>query len=461
MGEYFQDITPPGGRPRGPHGGGPHREHHRSELPPDKDDGSVEIPIRVQDTSSRSIRDISIMRRGRGAPEMSPLPRERSTGRRGLSGKWIWGAAILSVLVLAGLLLFALRATSVSVLPKSHIVVFDNASSFTAYPEAGAAEGALTYAVKSAELEDSESVAAEGSTHTESKASGSVTVFNDFSSTPVRLIKNTRFQSASGLIFRAPADIVLPGRKGTTPGQIRVTIVADAVGEKYNIPATRFTLPGLKSTPDMYAHISAESTAAFSGGFSGNAPAAAPGAIETARAEMRTRLQDKANREAAGFGSDATIALPAQITFENTPNTTESAGSVTIHEKARIDVVLVSKDGFAKAVAKSVSANSDDSPVVLEPRQGFALRGESASSTLGSAPLTFIPAGEALLVWKVDTSALAQALAGKEASAFQTIVSGFPGIEEAHARIEPFWKTTFPANPSSIKIRLQAPKEGA
>ena len=38
------------------------------------------------------------------------------------------------------------------------------------------------------------------------------------------------------------------------------------------------------------------------------------------------------------------------------------------------------------------------------------------------------------------------------------IVEGFAGIEEAHARIEPFWKSSFPEDPSAIKIKVKEPE---
>jgi hypothetical protein len=72
-------------------------------------------------------------------------------------------------------------------------------------------------------------------------------------------------------------------------------------------------------------------------------------------------------------------------------------------------------------------------------------------------PLKFTLTGKALLVWEVDAAALASALAGRDSDAFQTIVDGFPGVQEAHARIEPLWKKTFPAEASDIKISVVKP----
>jgi hypothetical protein len=53
---------------------------------------------------------------------------------------------------------------------------------------------------------------------------------------------------------------------------------------------------------------------------------------------------------------------------------------------------------------------------------------------------------------------LTEALAGKKQDSFQAIITQFPGVLEAHARIEPFWKNTFPTDPKAIKVDIQEVK---
>ena len=54
---------------------------------------------------------------------------------------------------------------------------------------------------------------------------------------------------------------------------------------------------------------------------------------------------------------------------------------------------------------------------------------------------------------------LAAALAGKDKEAFQVISKSFPGIEEARARVQPFWSGRFPEDPESIRIKVEDPTE--
>ncbi len=130
-----------------------------------------------------------------------------------------------------------------------------------------------------------------------------------------------------------------------------------------------------------------------------------------------------------------------------------------IQQKAHASVIVFAADAFAKAVALSVSSDVDDAIVHLIPGEGFGARALSASSTPGIDPLQFGLIGGATIVWDIDTAAVAGALVGRDQAAFQTIVTGFKGIEEARARIEPFWSRYFPKDAADIRIKVIDPAE--
>lgn len=476
--DYFQDITPPspstpdrsdaGAPPQSPPFGAP-------PSAPEQEDDSNEVRIRVSDGAvpvqrpdgTRGIRSISPPARGRprvggdmrGVPPVAPRPPFLSDGAprpRRYSRTWIWAAAAVSVVVLAALLFIALRPTVVTVTPKSQTATFTEMSRFTAHP-APAAQDALTYTVQASEIDDSEVVPAQGIVHVEEKASGSVTVYNNYSATGVKLVKSTRFQTPDGLVFRVPADVVVPGRSGGAPGRVSVTVIADQAGEKYNVAAgTRFSLPGLKSNAAMYSGVYATSNAAMTGGVLGDQPGMAPGAEDAARAQVRVRLEEKARELGTAKSTADTIVLPAKVTYESLPNTAEAGGGVRIHEKARIEVPVLVASEFARAAARSLAVDADAGALTIVPKQDFSLTGESVSAVLGTDPLLIVASGSAVLVSQVDAAALADALAGRDYQAFETIVKNFTGVSEARARIEPFWKTTFPAA-SDMKINILAP----
>ncbi|MDP3646050.1 MAG: hypothetical protein Q8R25_03105 [bacterium] len=465
--DYIQDIVPPEKEER------PSSQRTRKlNIPPpsqeEKSDDSevpdVGLHMHTEDSGistgqqNRSIQNIvpSKARMRMSADMRGPVEKnvDRTEFSRRRIGMWI--LAGLAVLVVGILGLFAFRNSTVTVTPRSQLVTFDETSHFSAFPEASAAPTLLSYKVIMTDIEDSEPVAAQGMQHAETKASGTITVYNAYSASPVRLIKNTRFQSDNGLVFRAPADILVPGKKGSTPGSINVMVVADKAGNQYNIAPTQFTLPGLQSTPVMYKGISAKSTTSFAGGFVGDQPAVAPATLAAAISAVRARLAEKVLQ--SGQANEEYILLPdlAQITYQSQQSTTEAGGGVRIHEKAHVDMIAFPKDLFAQSVAKSVTADAENVSISLYPGTGFTAHTNSKPTSWGIEPIDFNLTGQAQLIWNVDTVALAKALSGRDESAFQTIVAGFPGIQEAHARIQPFWKNTFPT-PAKINVTVVPP----
>lgn len=479
--DYFQDILPPkrngrtaSSRPialrRDPdvHSAPVIEEKTPILTAMDSDEDEVSVPGETQPTDApsdaapeRSIRNISAPPRRvrddmQDAPRYSPPMGNIKKPRK----RWLWGVAVLLLVVIGILLLIALRGTSVVVEPRSHTVVFDETSRFTAYPQAGATAGALSYTTQTVELEDTEPVESTGTVHAEEKASGTITVFNDYATTPVKLVRNTRFQTESGLIYRAQADISVPGKSGTTPGQTSVQVVAEAVGEQYNIQPARLSVPGLKGTVE-YDKVYAQVTTALSGGFNGERPAVSEAALAGARTAVRGRLEQKIRESISALSNDSVVTFPelAHVTYTALPTTTETEGA-RIHEKVTALVPLLPAPDFALAVAKTVSSETDNSVIKMVGQKDFGGLLVSASSTPGADPIQFRLTGQAILVWQVNAAELAQALAGRDQSAFQTIVTGFPGIQSAKARIEPFWSNSFPGDAGRIRVKINNPAAG-
>ncbi len=473
--DYFQDILPPqnGGRKasgrstklaRDPDVRPATTVEEDVAVPAmDSDEDEVAIPTEAEDAGpaqepapERSIRNISAPRRRddlQDAPRYSPPMQTTKKSRR----IWLWLVVFVLVAVLGILAMIALRGTSVSVIPRSHTVIFDETSRFTAYPKDAAATGSLTYTTQVVEIEDSEPVESTGTVHAEEKASGSITVFNNYQTSPVKLVKNTRFEAPRGLIFRAPADIVVPGKSGSTAGQVTVTVVADAAGDQYNIAPAKLTVPGLKGSAE-FDQVYAQSSTAFTGGFSGDRPGVSEGALAGARSAVRARLEQKVREAITALSNDSIATFPelAQVSYVDLPTTQETAGA-RIHEKVTASVPLMSAPDFALAVARTVSAETDNAQIKMVGMKDFGGLLVSASTTPGVDPVQFQLTGQAMLVWQVNGDELAQALAGRDQSAFQTIVTGFPGIQSATARIEPFWSSTFPGDASRIRIKIADP----
>lgn len=444
--EYFQDIVPPTGGNK-----------NRPSVPDERED------VDTQTENSRGIRNIGVSRtRQRMNDRLTDGPKLRIKSPVSGVPHWVMGLlGVIVVCVLGGYFLFAFRQTTVTVTPRTQSVTFDAGTPFNAFPVTSETAGALGYSVETKDLEESTTVTTPAGAQPSQphKASGTVTVYNAYSAQPVRLVKNTRFQTPDGLIFRAPSDIVVPGKKGANPGTVSVTLVADQDGSQYNIgPTNKFTVPGLQSTAAMYSNVYAQSTVAMSGGADASASAAA---VNSAVVDLRAKLQKEAADAADAFNATSTIAFPGlvQITYQDVPADTSGGTTVTVKEQAHVEIPVFDRVAFSRVVAQLVTADADSGSFDLIGGSGYGATPTASSTNLGTDPIVFAMHGSATLIWDVDANTLATDLAGRDKGAFQTVIAGFPGIQEAHARIEPFWSKSFPKDPKKIVITVQQPPQ--
>ena len=123
----------------------------------------------------------------------------------------------------------------------------------------------LSFEVMQLSAEESGLVTATGISSGGQKASGKITVYNNYGSAFQRLIANTRFQTSDGKVYRIKGAISVPGM-----GMTEATVYADQAGEEYNIGPADFTLPGLKGGA-RFEKVFAKSKTTMAGGSGGNA----------------------------------------------------------------------------------------------------------------------------------------------------------------------------------------------
>ncbi|HEY4519496.1 MAG TPA: hypothetical protein VJH33_00455 [Candidatus Paceibacterota bacterium] len=421
------------------------------------------VPIR-EVSSDRSIRNIPSPRARSRVPVATIESKTpwKAPDVSGITARysrwWIWVVAGATLLVLGGVLVFAFRPTTITVVPRSHAIVFDASKRFTAYPSASAPFGALAYTVETREFEDSAAVPSDGVEQVSDKAHGMLTVVNEYSASPVRLIKNTRFQTPQGLVFRVPNTITVPGKKGSVGGTIAVEVYADQPGSDYNVgPVSRFSLPGLKSSADMYGKVYARSDTAFSGGFVGERPKVDPKTLASARAEVRSRLTERASNTLSAYEGGLVLPGLLNLAFSSLPETAEAEAGVRIHEKIVATFPVFSSESFAEDIAGDAIGDIRGATLRFAARETFSATADTQSlQGLGKNPLLFTLQGEGMIVFDVDGEGLASALAGRETASFETIVSEFAGIETARAKVGPFWSSTFPDDPVDIRVTIES-----
>ena len=302
-------------------------------------------------------------------------------------------------------------------------------------------------------------VPATGEKFVEKKASGTIVVFNNHSELSQRLIINTRFETPGGLIYRIPNSIVVPGstiKNGRlTPGSIETGVIADDVGDKYNIGLTDFTIPGFKNS-DKYATFYARSKTPMTGGFSGMEKIVDKSVLEKNRNDLRTKLENETKTEIASKVPDGYFYYPklTKITFESITDNSPAKNEATVKEKIIATGIVLNLKSFANILAVKTISDTDNVDFELINVNELGVSFKNDNSEINKT-FEISVNGTARFLSSIDSLRIATLLAGNQKSSFNQILTSVSGIEKAEAAISPFWKRSFPKNTSKINVILK------
>jgi hypothetical protein len=320
----------------------------------------------------------------------------------------------------------------------------------------------LAYEIMTLEAEGERQVTASGQEQVSTQALGTIFIYNEQQKEPIRLVTNTRFESPEGLIFKIKDPAIVPGyttdQSGKkVPGVTTAEVYADEVGEKYNIGASKFTIPGFKGEPE-YSTIYAESTSAFTGGFDGMKFIIDQSELEVAQQALRTELRNSLLERIDAEKPAGFILFKDAVTFtyESLPSVEYGENLATIKEKVLLRIPLFKEDEFANYLAQATIPGYEGEDVRVQSYDGFTFaytNATTSSSDISNAmSLEFNLTGKPQIVWKYDAEKLKADLVNANKTALTSILGAYPAIEKANAVIRPFWKTKFPTKMDEIKV---------
>lgn len=323
-------------------------------------------------------------------------------------------------------------------------------------------ENVIPYELLTLEADGERQVKASGQETVTKQAEGTLLVYNEYSTSPVRLVANTRFETPTGKIFKVKESVVVPGYTTDADGnKIRGVVTADvfaeAPGDDYNVGPTNFTIPGFKGYEE-YDTVYAESTGDMTGGFSGQKFIIDEAELETARQGLHTELRDALlsrlkSQVPAGF---VLYDNAVTFTFTSLPSVAYGDDLATIKEEGVLRVPLFKEDSFAKFLAEQSVQDYKGLPVRLADYQALEFSYTSPTTTVSDisaqTELPFNLTGDIKIIWEFDENALKADLLGIEKTEIEDILKKYPAIDQASAEVRPFWKTSFPREMKEINV---------
>lgn len=403
-------------------------------------------------------------------PDPTPVAEDRedipqvaiTDGKKKKRFNFVVAFVLFFVVVGGGVIASALMSgAEVTVYPRNRVQNLN--SEFTAYPEPRAGE--LAYEIMSLQAEGERQVTATGQETVEEQATGMIEIIKTTSGAE-RLIKNTRFESPDGLIFKISESIVVPGAVtdgsgASVPGTIMAEVFAESAGEEYNLEAgTRFTIPGFREGgfDELYQSIYAENRSDFTGGYAGPKFIINDDELATAKQSLQMELRDSL-LERIDSEKPATFVVftdAVAFTYNSLPAVEYGEDLVTIKEQATLQIPIFKEPEFAEYVAAATIPGYEGDEVRIQNLQDLDfsyLNATTSATNIADLPaIGFKLTGKPHIVWEYDEAMLKTDLGGSARTAIRSVLDGYPAIERADAVIRPFWKRAFPEDPDEITV---------
>lgn len=354
----------------------------------------------------------------------------------------------LTVVVIGFVLYLTLSRATIRVTLKAQPVSTEALATVT--PTPSGANDVLGKAVE-VSLERTENVvlAGDGKPVAE-KASGTVTIINT-TSRAQPLVKTTRILSEGGVLFRITDGVTVPAN-----GRVSVRAAADQPGKQGEIPASKFTIPGLAA--NLQDKIYAVSTEPMTGGeriVKVVTQADVDAAYKIVEDKLRAAAEGKLREAAGGAATGATAVAELTVTKRTTDAKigAEASGvNVTVAIKAT-GVFYHASQLMEKLKAELAASMSGDRELVASADAPTIVI-ERVDAAAGTASISAKLSGSARL--KSSSQAFdKEKLAGLSRADAIAYLNGFPEVESATITFRPSFLRSIPRLKDHIDIIIE------
>ncbi len=429
----------------------------------EEEGGETEDPLEAEESAFEENEERFFAARGEsesGDDDADGGEGEERTGKRRRRGgrKALWWAAALAAaaLVALGIATFAFGRASVTITFQK--TPWNYAGNFVADKSAGVADavnGVIPAQVFSAQKNMTELFPASGSADVSIKASGTITIYNDYSARPQELVARTRFLTPDGKLYRLVRNVIVPGASVSggklSPSSIQAVVAADQPGPAYNSsPVAKLTIPGFKGMPQYDGFYGALLSGA-SGGASGMSPVPTAADITAAKTKMTSLLQAALAADiASSYPNDFKIldgATQATITRLMVNTTTDSNGQFSVFGEANLEAI-----GFNESMLRAALLSLAQSTEASSTWASLALTYSNVRPDFAKGILDFTVSASGSLEPSFSTDVFGASIAGESLGAARTAVGAIPRLANGEISVWPVWLWRMPSNPAKIEV---------
>lgn len=293
-----------------------------------------------------------------------------------------------------------------------------------------------------------------------SRAHGTIKIYNQFSSVPQVLVRNTRFVTQTGAVFRLSAQVTVPGAKmiggKITPQFIEAEVVAGQAGEAANgTDETKLRIPGFAGTP-KYDGFYAIADQGFSGGASGTMRVASADDITHAEEVVTKELvalleQEMASKVPPGLVYQ-TALHEVQITQVVAPPA-HTPGEKFSVEAVATGKVLAFRASDVDALIRGVVVGDDRTHAIVAGSETPEYGVRTIDFELGRADVVI--GGSVKTKSVIPEDELASLVTRKGSGSINDLLKSRPEVGSFTLSFFPPWRASAPDDPAKIHFVVQ------
>lgn len=371
----------------------------------------------------------------------------------------IYLVALGTVLAFLFALSFLFSKAKISIEPRIETIALDGSFSATK----GNSTEALNFDLIAISGEEEKIIESGEYKNVSIKASGSVILYNNFSTTKQNLDIDTRLEGSNGKIYKTSKKVTIPGMKGAVPGSIEVPVYASEPGDSYNSKPLDFTIFGFKGTP-KYSKFYGRSKGDISGGFVGKQPIVSDLDKVSAINELKELLRVKLSKQVVGQVPSDFILFKDAVYFDlnekNISFSTTPDERLTLKLKGSVYGFLFNEKKISRKIAEAIVEKYDSSDIYINNIQSlnFSISEKGDLPVSDVKSIKFKISGTPQIVFTIDEIKFKSDLVGKRKKDFDRILSEYPNISSTEIVMRPFWKGSFPKNIEKIETSVNYPK---
>jgi hypothetical protein len=304
-----------------------------------------------------------------------------------------------------------------------------------------------------------ETFKATGKKEIRNKATGTVTLYNEFDSNPQPLPAGTKLTAENGLVFETTQSVEIPGFQRVDgedlPGKITVGIKALEAGDKYNIDPTRFTIPSFQDTP-KFINFYAISSKPTSNGETSDVTVVSEEDLlksqEKLESDLIKEIQTELNNSSQDYYLDKK-AISGEKKFSSSKKADEEAEDFQASLKITQKALAFKEEDIFKIAQNLFNDNLGNNQILAENVVSEIIYKEFEYN-LDQGKITFTAIVNAPVAYEIDKEKLKESLKNKEYSEANNLLRENKEIENFQIELWPFWVKKIPRNLNRIEIIL-------